>query len=168
MQNTRESLYLKELNPVCNKRAEENKYLGGSIPYGYTVNEKGEFIIDPLEIENVKRMFRAIKTHRSAKKVSELLGINYHTLLMRLKSPIYAGGRTYGKRPKDIFTGKRTSNEKHLLVWDVIDPIISKEEWEEIQDILKSNQKKFATGKINRRYLFSGLIICNCGGKIIW
>ncbi|GLI54526.1 hypothetical protein PM10SUCC1_00410 [Propionigenium maris DSM 9537] len=148
------------------KRAEENKYLGGSIPYGYKVNDKGEFIVDLLEVDDVKRMFRLIKIHRSAKKVSELMGINYHTLLMRLKHPIYAGGRTYGKRPKDVFTGKRTTNDKHLLVWDVIEPIISKEEWKEVQDILSSNQKKFATGKINRKYLFSGMIVCSCGGKL--
>ncbi len=148
------------------KRAEENKYLGGSIPYGYSVNDKGEFIVDPLEVDNIKRMFVSIKIHRSAKKVSQLLGVNYHTLLMRLKSPIYAGGRTYGKRPKDVFTGKRTSNDKHLLVWDVIEPIISREEWDEVQKILKNNQKKFASGKINRNYLFSGLISCNCGGSL--
>jgi len=53
------------------------------------------------------------------------------------------------------------------LVWDVIEPVISREEWEEFQEILKANQKKFATGKINRKYLFSGLISCSCGGHIL-
>ena len=147
------------------KRAEHNKYLGGTPPFGYKIVDS-KFVPDGINSEVMKSVFRSIVQLRSAKETAFNHGLNYATLLTRIRHPIYAGGMRYANRVKDLHTGIRKLNPTPQITWGAIEGIISKEEWEQVQSILDNNKKKF-TAKIGKLdYLYSGLLKCFCGGKL--
>ena len=163
-ENERENIS-KRTKSNSRKRAEHNKYMGGSIPYGYRL-EGTEYVPDGLYSEIMKSVFREIIKLRSARETAKKYNMVYSTLLARIKHPIYAGGMRYSNRIKDLNTGVRKQNPTPQITWGVIEPIISKEEWEQIQKIVLSNKIKFVNKKGKSKYLYSGLLKCYCGGPL--
>lgn len=92
----------------------------------------------------------------------------YSTVKNILTSQMYIGNmvqHTYSKisyRSKKI---KKSKDEDFIIVENTHEPIVSKEEFEKIQNILKS-RSKFTRGK-EKKYLFTGILKCReCGHTI--
>ena len=72
---------------------------------------------------------------------------------------------------KDVF-GKRNGHtykdESEIIrIEDGIHAIISKEDFERVQEILKMRKKNLGANKAKENYLLTGLIKCGCYGQII-
>lgn len=158
-------LISKRTKSSSRKRAEQNKYMGGGIPFGYSVVDT-KYIINDSEAITMKSVFREILKKRSVLQVSKEHNLPYNSLLERLKNPIYAGGLRYSKRVKNLQTGVRESNQNYQITWGIIPEIIPRSEWDLIQEILRNNKKKFTGQKSLNKYLYSGLLYCFCGGKM--
>lgn len=158
-------LISKRTKSSSRKRAEQNKYMGGGIPFGYSVVAT-KYVINDTEASLMKSIFREMLKKRSARQIATEYNISYHSLLERLKNPIYAGGLRYSRRVKNLQTGARESNKDYQVTWGIIPEIISRSEWDLIQEILRSNKKKFTGKNYVNKYLYSGLLYCACGGKM--
>lgn len=142
------------------RNAEAGKANGGArnIPFGYTKDENGYFIIDEDEAEVVRLIF---ELHNSGKYSLNKLALelnergyshrgkkftNYF-LRMYLKSTVAVG---YSE-----FTNEKTG-------WSAVrnyPQIISKEIWEKAQTVLKSNQSSTYKGT-KHYYLGAKLLLC--------
>lgn len=158
-------LISKRTKSSSRKRAEQNKYMGGGIPFGYSVIDT-KYVINDLEATIMKSIFREMIKVRNAAKVAREYNISYVSLLERMKNPIYAGGLRYSRRVKNLQTGVREINKDYQITWGIIPEIISRSEWDLIQEILLSNKQKFVAKYSKSIYLYSGLIYCECGNKM--
>lgn len=124
----------------------QGKVLGGSVPLGYAIKDKKIVFGDNIGI--TKEIIRHYKLHQSAhataRHINDLHGLNYtHTHIIRLlRSP--------------ILKGEYRGNTAYC------EPLISSEEWSEIQDVI-SNNIKHASKK--NTYLFTGMIYCPVCGR---
>ena len=158
-------------------KAKEGVFLGGTAPLGYRiVNQR--YVVDPVEAETVKTIFRmygegesynaileAVKGARG--KFGRPLGKNsLHSILTNER---YIGVYTWNKRYTKNFrrwAGGRP-NPNCVRLEDAIPPIIDKTTWERVQRRMSDN-KRNAANKAKRTYLLTGLIECEeCGGAYV-
>lgn len=177
--------YSKNLARETMKGLTENGYKalhnGGTPPLGYDVNEEKKYIINPREAESVKLIYemsiagnsrseiinelneRGFKT-----KVGTMFKVNsIHSILTNEK---YTGVYIYNRSSKKDAFGKRNSHSykdesEVIRVEGGIPAIVSKEDFEKVQEILKMRRKKPGTNKAKENYLLTGLIRCGCCQK---
>ncbi|MER3444933.1 MAG: recombinase family protein [Meiothermus sp.] len=160
------------------KAAQSGKYLGGIVPYGYTV-EEGRLTPHPEEAVVVQQMFtwvaeRGWSTDRVARELNRL-GIppKYRRdgrgvrgkrtagvwrgggVLRLLKNRTYIGEYTYGKRTR------KTQPE---LVRVAVPPIVEPALFEAVQEQLSRNAL-FAARNARSAYMLKGLIRCGTCGR---
>lgn len=160
------------------KAAQSGKYLGGIVPYGYTV-EGGRLSPHPEEAVVVQQMFawvaeRGWSTERVARELNRL-GIppKYRRdgrgvrgkrtagvwrgggVLRLLKNRTYIGEYTYGKRTR------KTQPE---LVKVAVPPIVEPALFEAVQEQLSRNAL-FAARNARSVYMLKGLIRCGTCGR---
>lgn len=147
----------------------------------YDVNEEKKYIINPREAESVKLIYemsiagnsrseiinelneRGFKT-----KVGTMFKVNsIHSILTNEK---YTGVYIYNRSAKKDAFGKRNSHsykdESEIIrIEGGIPAIVSKEDFEKVQEILKMRRKKPGTNKAKENYLLTGLIRCGCCQK---
>ncbi|RKD25204.1 Site-specific DNA recombinase [Caminicella sporogenes DSM 14501] len=153
---------------------------------GYDMNDKGELVINPKEAEIVKRIYREYlegKSMNEIKKGLERDGIKTitgkekwqeSTIKGILSNEKYYGDALLQKTVTlDYLTHKRKRNDGEspkYLVKNHHEPIISKEEFDRVQEIMADRAAKYGNvpekrDKYQNRYAFSGKIICgNCTG----
>ncbi|WP_069648999.1 recombinase family protein [Caloranaerobacter ferrireducens] len=153
---------------------------------GYDLNDEGELVINPQEAEIVKRIYREYTNGKSMKEIKKGLerdGIKTitgkekwqeSTIKGILSNEKYYGDLVLQKTITiDYLTHKRKRNKGEspkYLVKNHHEPIISKEEYERVQEIMAKRAAEYGNipevrHKYNKRYVFSGKIICsNCGG----
>jgi len=160
------------------KAARMGKYLGGIVPYGYTV-EDGRLVPHPEEAAVVQQVFtwvaeRGWSTERVAKELNRL-GIppKYRRdgrgvrgkrtagvwrgggVLRLLKNRTYVGEYTYGKR---------TRKAQPELVKVAVSPLVDAALFEAAQEQLARNAL-FAARNARTVYLLKGLIRCGVCGR---
>lgn len=127
----------------------QGKVLGGSVPFGYKIENKRVVFSDKINI--VKEAIDHYKLHQSAhatvRHINSVYGytfVNTHKLLKLLRSP--------------LLKGEYRGNTAYC------EPLISPEEWNDLQRIIEKNVR---TGVKRRTFLFSSLIKCpKCGARI--
>ncbi|MDU2064364.1 MAG: recombinase family protein [Sporomusaceae bacterium] len=183
------STILERLWHGANRAARDGKWIGGIVPYGYFVNDQ-RFLeistekmpgLDLSEADVVKLIFDLYTKNR-------LTHVKICDYLNALKiPPSYAlAGRkvTKGKRKENTagiwiphqigrmiknstykgihIYGKRSSKQRELIPREV-PAIVSVEQWDLAQVLLKENKLEFFKEK-TRNYLLRGLILCEeCG-----
>lgn len=154
--------YSKNLARETMKGFTENGYKalhnGGTPPLGYDVNEEKKYIINPREAESVKLIYEmSIAGSSRSEIINELnergfktkIGTVFkansiHSILTNEK---YTGVYIYNKTAKKDALGKRNGHaykdESEIIrVEGGIPAIVSREDFEKVQEILKNAQKE--------------------------
>jgi site-specific DNA recombinase len=185
----RESI-LERMHHGANRAARAGKWLGGIVPYGYRVNDKGYLEISeaPLpglemsEADVVRLIYRMIADHES----SCVRVADYLNALGVPPAYVVAGRQVARGKRKEATSGywlpgrirnmvvnttykgiheygKRTSKKRELIPREV-PAIVSEETWLKAQEVLRQNQIE-AMKNAKRRYLLRGLIKCGTCGR---
>lgn len=152
------------------RMVEEGKRAGGTAPFGYDL-EDGKLVINHEEAKWVRFIFDAYRT-KGKRAIAEVLnnnGIktkqgNYWqdgVVTYVATNPIYCGYLRWNYRKE---SGQRTYDE--IIIKADHDPIVSKEDFDEIQLIMKSRAGKGFKG--DTFYPFTGVLRCSrCGKPLI-
>lgn len=157
---------------------------------GYDVDDKGELVINEEEALVVRRIFHlyldGMGLHRIAKqlnheKVPTVTGAKWYDTTIRniLRNEKYKGSALLQKYFQDGVNGKKRLNVgevEQYFIEDNHEAIISKDDWQVVQEKLNQNSRNQGPNKI---YRFTGLLKCQyCSstlkrqvsykGKIVW
>ncbi len=139
--------------------------------------EQKVLAIDPKEadiVETIYRLYLKYKSFRGVVRSLNSRGIKTRegrhwasTSIHRiLQNPIYYGALTYNKRKGIGKTSKPRPQEEHILVEGVFNPIISKDQFLEVQKII-ADQRRIPPSSKGSQYLLTGLLHCQlCGTKM--
>lgn len=164
--------------------ASKCKYNGGRVLYGYRVNDENLYEIEPAEADVVNDIFgkvskgwsyvellRYLDESGTRNKAGRKFGKN--SLYEMLRNEKYAGVYIFNKTPKrHPVTGERTSRYKNpdeeiIRIEGGIPEIVSRQQWEKVQEILDKRKQKYTSAR-KRKYLLTGFIECAvCGGAFI-
>ena len=160
-------------------RATKGLWNGAPVPLGYDWSKENKFpIINKEEAETIKFIFNTYKEKRSTLSVLvELQKNNIRTKKGRkwttktigdiIKNPFYKG--TYRYNYRTSARGKMKDKKDWIIVDDNHPGIISKDLWNECNEILKENAGKntAAFRKNTNSYVFSGILRCGeCGSGL--
>ena len=157
-------------------RAKLGKPLGGAAPLGYQWVEK-KLVIDPKWAPVRKHIFDLFLEHRRKKVVARKLNEQGY----RTRSGSKFSDATVGRNLRDPSAkGEFLQNYTHTLskgkkwefkpesewIYTTVEPIVSKEAWEECNRILDEQKKKVVPKSRPPVYLFTGFVSCSCGDKM--
>ncbi len=179
--------YSKNLRREVMKGLKENalscRTTGGVPCLGYSVDKNTmKFLINEWEAEAVKLIFkRYLQGEGYPSIINELNEKGYKTkrgasfgknsLYEILRNEKYTGVYTYNVSASKNAEGKanrhkRKPDEEIIRVEGGIPQIISKDDFEKVQEIMKRRKHDKAKFKAKQEYLLSGLITCGeCGSK---
>ena len=156
-------------------RAKLGKPLGGSIPYGFRTNKHKELELDPVEAPIRREIYQLFLANPRFKAVATTL----NNRGLRTKRGAKFSGTTIRHLIEDpISKGKRRINytqstgqdkrwvEKPENEWKWIDvpAIVDEKLWNECNALIKKRTWKRVAK--SPTYLFSGVAMCQCGGKM--
>lgn len=156
-------------------RARLGKPLGGSAPFGYLWKEK-RLEINPDEAPVVVRAFEVFRERKRLLTTARILNqegyrarksrFTHTTVERMLRDPVYKGRRR-ANYTKSLGDGKswRMKPESEWVYYEV-PAITSNDLWEECNQVLREREGRYPTPPKEGRHLFSGLLICECGGKM--
>lgn len=163
------------------KRFQEGTYVISYPPYGYK-NIDGEMVVVPEQKEVILRIFREALSGKGTRSIA--LGLNAdgipakkgglwraNTIKDILRNEKYTGDALLQKTYTDSSFNRHKNNGElnQYLVENHHEAIISHEDYEKVQSMIshhaKENNIEKGIDKYQRRYAFSGRIICGgCGG----
>ncbi len=165
------------------RRAKEGKMYGSGAILGYdrvldensksktmkiVINEKEKSIVETIYSmylggHGYKAITNKLNKEGFRTKKHKLFAIN--TVKTVLDNPLYAGYIRYGKYKDWTKKRRKGLNSEHILVIGNHESIVSKEDWDQVQDKMKRNQRrKPPVG----RYLLAGVLTCReCGSKMV-
>lgn len=147
--------------------AKSGKYLGGILPYGFSVNENGEFIENKAEADIVRRVF---ELRASGAMPADIL---------RIFRDEGIRGRN-GKPFTQQLLNKIVRSEKYIGVYkyavkgyepirieNAFAPIVPRDLWDKVQHVVDNlNVKRAAKGRSRKNiYPLTGKIFCACCGE---
>lgn len=126
----------------------QGKVLGGSVPFGYKIENKRIVFGDNIHIveEAIDHYMLSHSAHATVRYINDKYGLSMtHTHLLRLlRSP--------------ILKGEYRTNSAYC------EALISSDKWDALQQIADNNIKHASK---KRTYLFSGLLVCPvCGRRL--
>jgi site-specific DNA recombinase len=158
-------------------RARSGKKVSGQQPFGLIWADKDNLVIDHDKAAIVRRAFELFVIHRKIKTVCAVLNdAGYRaaasewspkTMKRLLVNEVYVGRyfRNYSRSKGD----KKSWEYKPTNEWieQPVEPIISQELWDTVQNILTSRPQVYSNGVPKEgKYLFSGILVCPCGKKL--
>lgn len=164
------------------KRAEQGRSPGIPRPYGYA-NQHGEFVIVPEEAKVVQETFtlaaeghsvRQITLHLNEKGYPTKRGGRWNTSMVSkmLRNPIYMGRLVWGRTRINPRHKKHPDEPRlkkglpHVILDGFAPPIVSAEQFEQVQSSIASN-KKIPPAVVGSEHLLSGVLACGeCGGAM--
>ena len=171
----------REVMKGLKENAYKGLYNGGTLPYGYDLDPTTQkYIVNPVEAEAIKLIFRMVQHHYSYNDViTELTDKGYRTktggffrrnsLHDILRNPRYTGLYTYMRRtPKSTVSNARNSHrynpeEMVIKIPDGIPAIIDQEVFNEVQLILDSRKGR-RYNAIETPSLLTSKVVCGvCG-----
>lgn len=141
------------------QNAEQGKYVGGSIPLGYKINEELKFEIDENTAPVVKRIFEMYAAGHTVKEICVVLNeagyktaqgkkFGYHSMYSILHNPKYIGRYEY----------------MDIVVEGAVPAIIDKVLWDTVQARNERNKKSPASAKTTIDFRLTGKLFCGkCG-----
>lgn len=147
---------------------------GGVAPFGYDVVNK-QLVINPVEAVYVRRIFDAVLAgERYADILEEMRSagvkgkrgreIKYTQVYEMLRNEKYTGVYTY-TLTEEARREDRRVKPNAIRVNDAFPAIISREEFEKVQNILRSRRRSGRPME-RREYLLSGCLYCGCGARM--
>mgnify|MGYP004529772381 FL=1 len=135
-------------------------HIPGTTPFGYK-RENKKLVPDPLTSHVIERMYQLYFEGNSYQTIANIFNSENvgnkkwrdNTILEMIENPVYKGDYIFGKRTKHPQTFE-----------DVVEPIVSKEMWENCQVQKKKNSRNFMRDKT---YLFLQKIKCPKCGNIL-
>jgi site-specific DNA recombinase len=157
-------------------RAKLGKPLGGQPQFGYK-RENGKLVINEDEAKIREKIFILFKEHKRRKYVAKLLNEQGYktrngskftdTTIVRLMRDPLAKGLHRANYTKSLGKGRawEVKDEKDWVM-SVAPAIVTEELWNECNKIL--DEQESTNMKIGKKatYLFSGIVICECGTKM--
>ena len=151
-------------------RSQAEAYARSKIP------EPKALLIDPEEADVVREIYRLFLKHKTFRGTTHALnlkatnrqGEKWHNNTVRriLTNSIYHGDLVYNKRKSHGKTSRPRPEEEHIVVEDAVEPIVSKELFSEVQELIR-RQARVAPASKGSQYLLSGLVRCGqCGSKM--
>ena len=139
-------------------------HLPGKCPLSYYRDNDKVVKIDPITSEVVKRIFKMYLEGKSYYRISEIFN-NEKVLYPRDKEWTEASIRTIVNNPiyvGDYIRNKTSDNESDRVVYEnVVAPIITRAEWEEVQKQKEKNKQAFSRDRV---YIFYQRLYCSkCG-----
>ncbi|WP_435307874.1 recombinase family protein [Sebaldella termitidis] len=145
-------------------RAKVGRWQGGFLPLGYKKDKDGKtIIIDEDKAEVVKAIFDMYISTQSLKQVGKFFKRSTESIRWIITNHFYTGQLRYGKKEKNINTGKIKLNSDYQYFPGIHPVIIDPKTFEHAQRIINTKKRDFPT---KHKLLFSSLIICECGGKM--
>lgn len=177
--------YSKNLARETMKGLKENAYrtqhTGGKPPLGYDVDAEKKYIINEKEAECVKLIYQmTIDGHSRSEIINELNERGYKTKINTmfkvnslhsiLTNEKYTGVYIYNKTASKNAFGKRNGHSykdesEVIKIEGGMPAIISKDDFQKVQEILKMRKAKPGSNTAKENYLLSGIIKCGCCGK---
>lgn len=135
-------------------------HIPGTTPFGYK-RENKKLVPDPITSHVIERMYQLYFEGNSYQTIANIFNSENvgnkkwrdNTILEMIENPVYKGDYIFGKRTKHPQTFE-----------DVVEPIVSKEMWENCQVQKKKNSRNFMRDKT---YLFLQKIKCPKCGNIL-
>lgn len=177
----------RKIKSVKTNKKKNGEYVEHYVPYGYKkdTEDKYKVLIDENVSENVRLIFKMYIQGYSQGQIAKhltSLGIDTpkkykgqkakinewrnDTIGRILKDPFYAGKMIINKYVTDYKTKKtkKTPREEWILVQGKQEPLVSIEDYEKVQQILKD---KFSKPKQKYEYLLKGLVYCgHCKSRL--
>ena len=165
-------------------KRERGELVGFNSCYGYFYDSKNnKMIINEKEAKIVRMIFSSYIDGYGCKTISKMLadmkiaspmGRNHwceNSVMNIIKNEKYMGDVLQGKTyTADSITHKRLKNrgeEDQYYIKDHHEPIISKEDFEKAQNILKSRNNTKLTGRrMGKKFTFSGRFRCGFCGRV--
>lgn len=144
---------------------------GGVPPFGYdVVNQR--YVVNEIEAGFVRRIFDAAADRQgftaiiAEMKKAGITGkrgkpIQYTQIYEMLRNEKYTGVYLYSPQESES-RDERRSKESAIRIENALPAIITKEQFQEVQSIMKNRKQ---TGR-KAGYLCSGLVYCECGAKM--
>lgn len=166
----------KNLRMNCRARMREGTYIPSRVPYGYRMKNSGELEIVPEEAEVVQLIFTSFLSGMGKYKIADMLNerqapkqtqypkwhersINYI-----LKNERYMGDailqKTYTTKTLPFRRKKNKGELARYYVENANPPIISREQFETAQSLMRRNYKENAAPVADP---LTGKIRCSCG-----
>lgn len=170
------------VSAVMISRANDGKWNGGRVPYGYSWDKQNqEFSIIESESNIVKTIFNLYEEHQSLIYIARYLNdLGYVTrvgndwsvnsIYRILKNPFYIGAYRYNKHIEG--NRQKVREESEWIVYENHHvPIVSEALYDRVQFILQRNKrggyKKGESHKRKNIHVFAGLVKCgNCGNNM--
>jgi len=136
-------------------------HIPGTTPLGYK-RENKKLVIDEVTAPTVRKIFNLYLKGNSRQTISNILNenneLNKHwydsSITAIIANPIYKG---------DYVLGRRTS-KKPTVFENVVDPIISREQWEECQGQKDKNARNYSR---TLTYIFLQKLVCRDCGRVV-
>ena len=155
----------------------EGRKISGQQPFGYIWKDKYNLTIDEEKAPIVRKAFDLFIQHQKIKRVITLLNdAGYYakkspwspkSMKRLLVNEIYTG--TYHRNYSRSLGNKKSWKLKPREEWITlqVDPIIPQTTWDTVQNILATRPQLFSKGVPREgQYLFSGVLVCQCGKKL--
>ena len=171
----------REVMKGLKENALQGKHTGGTPPLGYDVDKDTRLlVINPREAEAVKLIFSMYLNGSTYGEIGNVLNqrglrtkagkqFGNNSLHSILKNPKYTGTYVFSRMKAKNVDGKRNSHaykddEDIIKVEGVVPALVSKEDFERVQECMKVRKHQAAKHKAKRTYLLSGKIYCGeCG-----
>lgn len=126
----------------------QGKVLGGTVPFGYRIENKRVVFSDDIKIvkEAIDHYLMHQSAHATTRHINDLYGLSFnHTRLIKIFK-------------NTLLKGEYKGNLEYC------EPLLTPGEWDNLQEIITRNVKHASNKRI---YLFSGLIKCPlCGRRL--
>ena len=176
--------YIRNLSREIMKGLKENayqaKFTGGIPPLGFDVENDLKYIINENEAQIIRKIFDMAANGSGYGEIMSCLNdlgfktkrgktFGKNSLHSILRNPKYCGIYEFNVAPKRDVSGSRNnhgrkSENEIIRVDDAIPAIISKEQFDKVQNILNSRQHRPGAHSAKEVYLLSGKIFCGkCG-----
>ena len=184
----------KKITSALKERKTAGNFLAVTAPYGYKKNPENKYqlVINEEEAKVVRYIFRLYLQGNGLTKIAKILteeeipvpGISRNigttrktklyncwkqtTISRILKNPVYIGNLEQFKRKKINYKSKKrvtVPKEDRVICYNTHEPIIKKEDFDEVQKIITEN--KAFSKSTKHDYLFKGFLYCaDCGAKL--
>jgi DNA invertase Pin-like site-specific DNA recombinase len=163
--------------------AKEGNWVGGKTPIGYSYNHKSKKLQPDENAPIIKRIFNLYLSGKTSTDIArdfELEGIltptgstwNKSRISVVLSNPVYKGTVIYGKtkvsktskKPSGSPRQLKTDEGEQIVIENAHEPIVSVEDWENVQAIREGRLTKPPSARIGK-VIFTGLIKCSLCGR---
>lgn len=161
-------------------RATKGLWNGAPMPLGYDYNKEKKFPeINPAEAETVLMIYSRYRKLKSTSLVRNELNLGgvktkkggtwtTKTISDIIRNPFYKG--TYRYNHREPARGKKKDEKEWVVIEDNHPSIISKELWQECNDIMDENAKRsnIQFRSDAKTHIFSSLVSCGECGSILY